>query len=134
MILMTLLLLGIFNAYGQVAVIVNKSVSETTIDSDKLASVYDLIQKQWEDGSKIVVFDLKSSDDIRTTFYKFIKRDPNHLRKEWMKAQLTGEARAPRALKSEDEMVSEVAGTDGAIGFVSASKVTDDVKVLLTIE
>ena len=46
---------------------------------------------------------------------------------------LLGEGDTPESLKSEEEMLTKVASTSGAIGFVSQSTVTEDVKVLAVI-
>jgi ABC-type phosphate transport system substrate-binding protein len=56
------------------------------------------------------------------------------IKKVWMKLQLTGEGQAPEGLGSDDEVVSKVASTPGAIGYVDAAKVNDNVKVLLEIK
>jgi ABC-type phosphate transport system substrate-binding protein len=56
------------------------------------------------------------------------------MKKLWMKVQLTGEGQPPTGVGSEDEVLSKVASTPGAIGFVSSDKVNGSVKVLLTIK
>ncbi len=47
---------------------------------------------------------------------------------------LSGDGQAPDALGSEDEVVNKVASTPGAIGYVSADKAGDNVKILLVIK
>jgi hypothetical protein len=47
---------------------------------------------------------------------------------------LSGEGDPPEPIDSEEEMLKKVAATPGAIGFVSQSKVSEDVKVLIVIE
>ncbi len=122
----------IASANAQVAVIVNNSVGEDALDQTKLAQIYTLKVKSWDDGSKIVVFD--SKDDISDQFYSYIGKSAADLRKEWMRAQLTGEGKAPKALKNDAEVIESVAATPGAIGYVSEASVTDKVKVVATIK
>ncbi|KAA3618465.1 MAG: hypothetical protein D8M58_13455 [Calditrichaeota bacterium] len=121
-------------ANAQVSIIVNKSVSESSLDAGKLKSIYTLKTTKWADGSKIVVFNLKTKGESQNKFYGHIGSKANDLKKTWMKAQLTGEGKAPKSLGSEDEVVQKVASTPGAIGFVSTSKVSDDVKTIATIK
>ena len=116
------------NAYGQVSVIANKSVSESSLSSAKISSIYMLEKTTWSNGSKIVVFD--NSSDVKTDFYDMIGKDQLNIRKEWMKKQLTGEAKAPETLGSDAEVIKKVAATPGAIGYVKSSSVTGDVKVI----
>ena len=47
-----------------------------------------------------------------------------------MRVVLSGEGRAPLVAGSEEEVVRKVAQTRGALGYVSANLVTDDVQVL----
>lgn len=116
---------------AQVSVIANKSVSET-VNVSKVANIYSLTQTKWSSGSKIVVFD--NNSDTKTNFYKEIGKDQMSLKKEWMKKQLTGEAKAPESLGSDDEVISKVSSTPGAIGFVKSSSVNSNVKVLVELK
>ncbi|MCB0287700.1 MAG: hypothetical protein KDE57_13670 [Calditrichaeota bacterium] len=118
---------------AQVAIIANKSAKIENLDQKKLADIYSLSLIKCDDGQKIVVFDMKTDSPSKDKFYTFIDKSSADLRKHWMRLQLTGEGKAPKALPSEDEMLKMVATTANAIGFVSAAKVDDSVVVLLTI-
>lgn len=121
------------SGYSQVAVIANKSVGESSITAGKAGDIYSLKTKTWSSGSGIVRFTLKAESATTTKFFGAIGKSAADMKKAWMKIQLTGEGQAPEALGSEDEVLNKVASTPGAIGFISASKVNDKVKVLLTI-
>lgn len=112
---------------AQVSVIANKNVGET-VDKAKAANIYALTMTKWADGSKIVVFD--NSGDVKNAFYSGIGKDHLALKKEWMKKQLTGEAKAPESVGSDDDMIKKVAATPGSIGFVNSSSVNPSVKVI----
>ena len=119
------------NINAQVSVISNKSVNET-VDNAKVVNIYSLTTTKWADGSKIVVFD--NSTDAKTAFYGGIGKDQMSIKKEWMKKQLTGEAKAPETLGSDDEIIKKVSSTPGAISFVKTSSVNGTVKVLFEIK
>lgn len=102
-----LFLIFIVENYAQVSVVVNKSVSESSANSSKLASIYSLSQTKWSDGSKIVVFDQSSDNDQKASFYKFIAKEPQALKKEWLKKQFSGEAKAPESLSSDDDVLKK---------------------------
>lgn len=114
-------------------VIVNKSVSESSISAANLGNIYSLTTSKWNNGSKIVVFD-HSEGTEKTNFYKYIGKDPLSLKKEWMKKQLTGEAKAPETLGSDDEIISKVASTPGAVGYVKSAGGNSSIKVVAEIK
>lgn len=119
---------------AQVHVIANKSISESTLSASTLANIYSLGMSKWANGSKIVVIDQSSEGAAKTAFYKYIGKEPLTLKKEWMKKQLTGEAKAPESIGSEDEIINKVAGTPGAIGYVKSSVTNSNVKVVAEIK
>jgi ABC-type phosphate transport system substrate-binding protein len=117
-------------SYAQVAVIANQSVSDAVADAGTLGSIYDLSKDRWSNNNRIVVVDLTADGDVRQKFYGFIGKNPAELRREWLRKQLTGEGRAPETAASDAEVISKVAATPGAIGYVSQGSVTGAVKVL----
>ncbi len=121
------------NMSAQVAVIANKSVADSKITVSKAADIYLLKSKTWSDGKAVVPLTLKTDNEASNKFFDAIGKSSMELKKAWMKLQLTGEGQAPEGLGSENEILNKVASTPGAIGFISASKVNDNVKVLLTI-
>lgn len=121
------------SAYSQVAVIANKSVADASISASKLESIYLLKEKTWSNGQGVVLFTLKNENSTVEKFFSSFGKSFSDMKKLWMKVQLTGEGVAPESLGSEEEVLSKVSSTSGAIGFVSADKVNGNVKVLLTI-
>lgn len=119
---------------AQVAVIVNKSVPVNSVNKAKLLEIYSISQKKWDNGQKIVVFDLKSEGSAKEKFYRYIGKSNAELKKTWMRVQLTGAGSAPQALYSEDEIISKVASTPGAIGFIEQKNVNGSVRVVAKIE
>ncbi len=132
--IMAILLFASINAYAQVAVIANKSVADASITSSKLENIYSLRDKVWSDGKGITLFTLKSESSTVEKFFSSFGKSSSDMKKLWMKLQLTGEGIAPEALGSEEEVVNKVSTTPGAIGFVSADKAKDNVKIILTIK
>jgi ABC-type phosphate transport system substrate-binding protein len=134
LVFLALLAFGALPAFGQEEIELFGNVQSYFLQSTKLAEIYTLSTQKWSDGSKIAVYDLKAGNPVKEKFYKFINKNPGELRKEWLRLQLTGEGKAPTAIKSEDEMLQHVSSTAGAIGYVSAAKVSDVVKVIAKID
>lgn len=116
---------------AQVSVVVNKSVTESA-NAQKVALIYSLDATKWSNGSKVVVFD--NSSEASSSFYKGIGKDLLTLKKEWMKKQLTGEAKAPLVLGSDADVIAKVSSTPGAIGYVKSNSVNPSVNVLLELK
>jgi ABC-type phosphate transport system substrate-binding protein len=128
------LTLWIAVSFSQVAVIAHKSVSIDTIEKSGLLDFFTGDKSFWDDGTPVIVFDLKPKGDRRDTFYNFLEMSPTRIKSIWMKRMLSGDSDPPEFVGSEDTMLKKVATTPGAIGFVGQSKVNDEVKVLIIIE
>lgn len=132
--MMALVLILSACSYAQVAVIANKSVADGSVSTSKVADIYSLRAKTWSNGQAVVLFTYKSDNNVTGPFFSALGKSSSDMKKAWMKIQLTGEGQAPEALGSEEEIINKVASTPGAIGFVSAGKVNDKVKVINTIK
>jgi ABC-type phosphate transport system substrate-binding protein len=118
---------------AQVAVIAHKNVPMTKIDRSALLDFYTFDKKEWSSGEPVVIKDLKPKTEVKSTFYDYLGKSTSRMKSIWLKMMLSGEGDPPETLQSEDEMVKKVASTPGALGFVGADKVNNDVKILLTI-
>ena len=130
-VLLLAIVFSAMNVQAQVSVIGNKSVGET-VNTAKVISIYSLTTTKWADGTKITVYD--NGSDANTAFYSALGKDHLSFKKEWMKKQLTGEAKAPENLGGDADVVAKVASTPGAIGFVKTSSVTGGVKVIIELK
>jgi TonB family protein len=82
------------------------------------------------DGSHVEpVF--KKSGAVHQMFLRtFLKQSSEELQNHYGALVFTGKSSMPRAFNTDEEVVSYVAKTRGAIGYVSASAATEGVKVL----
>ena len=120
--------------FSQVAVIAHKSVPIDKIKKSELLDFYTGDIKKWRDNQPVVVFDLKPRGEVKETFYKFLGKSSSRMKSIWLKKMLLGEGDPPDSMKLEKELLKKVATTTGAIGFVSQSQVSGDVKTLIIIE
>lgn len=130
---MAMCLLSAKIASAQVAVIAHKDVPVDTIKRSDLLNLYTLDIKSWNNGTSVIVFDLKEKSDEKEMFYEYLGKTTSRMKLIWMKKLLSGEGNKPEALANDDEMLKKVASTPGAIGFVPQNKLKQDVKMLLVI-
>ena len=121
-------------SFSQVAVIAHKSVPVDTIKKSELLDFYTADIKKWINGDKVIVNDLKPKGEVKKIFYKFLGKTPSRMKSIWLRNMLSGEGDPPEALKSEEEMLQKIAATPGAIGFLSHTKVDNNVKTLMVIK
>ena len=121
-------------SFSQVAVIAHKSVPVDTIKKSELLDFYTADIKKWINGDKVIVNDLKPKGEVKKIFYKFLGKTPSRMKSIWLRNMLSGEGDPPEALKSEEDMLQKIAATPGAIGFLSHTKVDNNVKTLIVIK
>ncbi len=129
-----LLLAGTTAVRAQVAVVAHKSVPADDIDARRLLDIYSLEETKWKDGTRIVLFDLKGKNDLKAEFYDYLGRRPEDMKRIWLRLILSGEGRSPTLLKSSEAVLDKIAETPGAIGYAPLAAVTDEVKVIATIQ
>lgn len=117
-----------------VALVAHKAVSNEVLSSREAAEIYRMENNKWDDGTLVIIVDLAVQSSVKSQFHNFINARERELKNVWMRFILSGEGRAPTVARSEEEVVSLVASTEGAIGYVSMAFVTDEVKVLALIE
>ena len=117
-------------AGSEVKVIANSSVTTDFISMAELRRIYLLQTRKLKDGS-VVEPVLQKRGSLHDAFSRqFLDRDSEEIRTYYHGVVFTGKGSMPREVNSDEEMVSYVAHTRGAIGYVSGSANTDGVKVL----
>ena len=116
-----------------IVVVANLATPDSALDRDAVLDFYTGDIKVWSDGSRVMLLDLDGHKELRDRFFDYLGKSSSRMRSIWLKNMLSGEGQPPAAMKDEDELIRKVASTPGAIGFVTRDKVSDKVKVLLTI-
>lgn len=124
-------LVSVANVAGSdIKVIANSSVITDFISMAELRRIYLLQTRKLKDGS-VVEPVLQKRGSLHDAFSRqFLDRDGEEIRTYYHGIVFTGKGSLPREVNSDEEMVSYVARTRGAVGYVSGSANTDGVKVL----
>jgi len=117
-------------AGSDIKVIANSSVTTDFISIAELRRIYLLQTRKLKDGS-VVEPVLQKRGSLHDAFSRqFLDRDSEEIRTYYHGVVFTGKGSMPREMNSDEEMISFVGRTRGAIGYVSGSTNTDGVKVL----
>ena len=105
-------------ASSDIKVIANSSVTADFISAGELKRIYLLQTRKLKDGS-VVEPVLQKRGAMHDKFSRqFLDRDGEEIRTYYHGVVFTGKGSMPREVNSDEEMVSYVARTRGAIGYV----------------
>jgi len=83
------------------------------------------------DGNKAIAVDLTSEQQTKKIFYqKLVGRSLASINAYWSRIRFTGRAKPPIEKLSSEGMVSYIAATKNAIGYIPKSMLTDNLKIV----
>ena len=124
-------LIGVREASGQIAVVVNKGNEIKSVTLQSLQDIYARNKVSWRNNHKIFPVSMKSKLEVTQSFFeKALGKTPREIKRAWIRLTLSGASAPPKVVGSEAEVLLYVAKNEGAIGFVGVDKVNDSVKVL----
>lgn len=130
--LLIILALFSFNAVSEIAVIVHPS-NGASLDEKDVARIFTGKMKSFPDGNQIIPVNLDNSQAATAEFNeKVLKRSESQLKAYWSKLVFTGKGTPPQSVANADEVIKLVSTNPSVIGYIDASKVTADVKVITT--
>jgi len=114
-----------------IVVAVNQNISENHISRSFARRIFSMKARQWADGSPVIVFVLPDRSSHHLTFAKeILETFPYKLRSVWDRQVYSGTGQAPREVATIDQMMTNIANTPGAIGYLPREKI-DGIKIRL---
>jgi len=114
-------------AVGEPAVVVNSNVPVADISGNGLRGIFGMRLRVWSDGTPIRVFVLPDSAPEHEAFAKRrLSIFPHQLRRAWDRLVYSGIGQAPIRVQDTDEMLSRIASTPGAIGYLPVEMLNDN--------
>ncbi|MGA2350675.1 MAG: hypothetical protein ABSF70_09610 [Terracidiphilus sp.] len=130
LILVAALLLFGSVARAQVIVIVNPGVSADSVSKAALEKIFTGTSTRLGSGERVVPVLLKEGPVHSAFLSTYLGKSPIALIINWRSLVLSGQGSMPKSFDSEAEMVSYVARTPTAIGYIGEKTAHDSVKVL----
>lgn len=120
-------------ATAEIAVIVNPANGNDLSDK-QISRAFLGKLKSFADGQSIKAVNAKSANPTRAEFEKnVLSKSSAQVKAYWSKQLFTGKGTPPDELASDAEILSFVASTPNAIGYIDASKLDGSVKVIKKI-
>ena len=116
-------------AWAEVVVVANKLVNTDNLDLKDIKKIFLGKKMYWDDNTKITLFILPQSPAHEEFVKKYVNKSENQFTNYWKQLLFTGKGMMPQRVLAE-EMITRVKETEGAIGYVAADLVTEEVKIL----
>ncbi len=114
---------------GDVTIIANPSVKENSLSQNDIKKIFLSKKKTLEGGAVKLV--IQEDDTIHDAFLRnFVKKSSSQFRSYYKKLIFTGRGQAPKRVANDKAMISYVANTPGAIGYVAEAADTVNVKII----
>jgi ABC-type phosphate transport system substrate-binding protein len=118
-----------------IAVIVNKANPVGSMSQENLRPIYLMTKTVWSNGVAVEPFNLPEGTPMRTAFDSAVLgMNPEEVARYWIDRRIRGDARPPRKVPSPGTVLSLVAKSEGAIGYVPLAEVNASVKVIARVE
>lgn len=125
-----LLLVLSYSVNAEVAVIVHSSNSNALSVSD-ISKIYLGKKKSYPSGDQVVAINLSEGTSVREQFNRdILGKSDQQLKAYWSKLVFTGKGVPPKEVSNDAEVISLISTNPSMIGYVDASSVTADVKVI----
>jgi ABC-type phosphate transport system substrate-binding protein len=112
-------------------VVVNTSNQVSALSAKEASDLFLKKKTKWGNGSAVMPVDLTANSPVREAFSKQIHgKSTSAVRSFWQQAAFSGSGTAPAEKESDDAVIEFVMKNPGAIGYVSASANTSNVKVV----
>ncbi len=114
----------------ELLVIAHPGVAVSSLSADELAEIYLLKTSSWAGGGNIVPVNREVASGARTTFSNVVLRQPSMaLNAYWNQMHFKGKS-PPLVQESDQAVLAFVQKVPGAVGYISAGVVPQNVKVL----
>lgn len=117
-------------AQAGVVIIANPGVAGDSVSGSELQKIFLGKTTSWPDGTAAKPAVVKNGPVTEEFIKTFVRKSPSQFKTFWKKAMFSGTGTPPAELKTEADMVAFVAGTPGAVGYVSEGVDTAGTKVL----
>ncbi|ATC97947.1 MAG: substrate-binding domain-containing protein [Pseudomonadota bacterium] len=128
----TLTIMNMSYAIADVAVVVHPT-NDSTFDEGTIKKIFLGKTKSYTNGRSAILISPSNTDIAVEEFNsKVLGKSNSQVKAYWSKILFTGKGTPPQEMDSNGAVISSVASNPDAIGYVDASAVTSDVKVVAT--
>lgn len=113
-----------------VQIIGNKSLPFDTLSRNDLLDIFKQTKTLWDQEVNINITLLQEGETHRRFVWQYFHKTPSQYHRYWKKLVFSGKGRTPITFRSEKDLMSHVALTKGAIGYISENTKPVGVKII----
>lgn len=113
-----------------IIIIGNKKLPVDTLTANDIKDIFQRKKTLWDDGKKITIALLEGGRTHQEFIRQYIRKTPAQYHRYWRKQVFAGRGVPPISFRSEESLMSHVALTQGAIGYISSRFKPKGVKVI----
>ncbi|MGE5342007.1 MAG: hypothetical protein ACM3SY_11070 [Candidatus Omnitrophota bacterium] len=111
--------MGMLSNNPDVSIITNPGTDVSVLTKKDIRDIFTGVKKTWDSGGPIIIAVLEDSDVHKKFLKEYVNKTPFQFRNYWREKVFTGEGENPKSFKTEEHLIDFVAGTRGAIGYIS---------------
>jgi hypothetical protein len=106
-----------------------------SVELATLRAIFGMRLLEWPDGTPIRVYVMNSDSELHHQFTKgTLQIFPYQLQQAWDRLVFSGTGQAPREVASVEEMRRRISETPGAIGYLPANELTENIARVEVVE
>ena len=118
------------SAIGEVVVIANNSVPQTTLSVQDMEMIFLGKMNKWDDGEKIRLAVLRKGKAHEDFLKKYINKTPAKFSNYWKLIIVSGTGYPPKYFSEESDLIDYIESKKGSIGYVSKESLRNSVRVI----
>jgi len=111
---------AVFYVFPDVLIIANPGTELSSLKKKDIKDIFTGKRTRWNGSGKITIAILENLDVHKEFLWEFVRKTPSQFRNYWRRKVFTGEGMLPKSFGSEAELIDFVAGTKGAVGYISS--------------
>lgn len=121
-------------AAGRIAIVVHPTNDVSSLSLGELEAIFTTRKLYWPNGRAIAAYNLPTRHAVRTAVDRSVLHlEPDQVARFWIDRRVRGGHLPPRQAPSVDVMKRVVASLETAIGYLPASEVSSEVKVVAEV-
>lgn len=121
-------------AAADVVVVVNSASGVPSLTRDEVVNIFLGRFRQLPSGVPAAPLDLPAEHPDRVQFYRLlVHKEPSEIRSYWARLVFSGRTMPPRVATGEDDLVTQVAGSRQAVGYLSAAPNDPRIRVVFRL-
>jgi len=118
-------------AAADVVIIAHKDVPETTLSQKDLQEIFLSKRVQWKDNTTIHHVTVREPSLHKAFLRQYLKKSSAKWNAYWKRMVFTGNGTPPKRFDTQKELLEYVANTAGAVGYIDAEIVTENVNIIV---